>query len=303
MINPIKFFTTTEYTVAYRFSDKSIFEDTDTPFTVFSSPEKYWIADPFIFMYEDTPYVFVEVFDKTKNYAAIGCSKVVNGKMSQPEIIIDDGTHMSYPDVFEMNGKIYMIPENCANSKIRIFECEHFPDKWVELTTVTDKPYYDTTIWKNQKGETLLFASLASGELYGSDLYLLKTDKNFCVISEKLITEDNRFSRQGGKVIESSGELYRVSQDCSGMEYGKALNIMKINNSDFDNYEEAPFKTFTVKSFNYDKKIRFKQGVHTYNRCGNMDIIDLKIGIFSFKCFFDKVRFAKDFLLSFLKKS
>lgn len=303
MINPVKFFTTTEYTVAYRFSDKNIFDDADTPFIVFSPPEELWIADPFLFVYENVPYVFVEVFDKAKNYASIGCSKIVDGKMTAPEIIIDDGTHMSYPDVFEMDGKIYMIPENCANSKIRIFECKHFPDQWVELTTISDKPYYDTTIWKNQNGETLLFASLASGELYGSNLYLLKTENNLCVSDEKLITEDNRFSRQGGNVIEIDGDLYRVSQDCSGMEYGKALNIMKINNGGFDDYSETYFKTFNVKSFNYDKKIRFKQGVHTYNRQGNVDIIDLKIGIFSFKCFFDKVRFAKDFLLSILKKS
>ena len=123
MINLSRFFTKTEYTVAYRFSENGLLKNSKTPFKVLKlNNPNYWYADPFICKYNDDFYVFMEVFQYDKGYAGIGYSKLINGVLSEPKIVIDTGYHMSFPMIVEYEGKLLMIPETCAVNKIQVFE-------------------------------------------------------------------------------------------------------------------------------------------------------------------------------------
>ena len=48
---------------------------------------------------------------------------------------INLGYHMSYPQIVEEDGEIYMIPETVANKRLEVFHCVGFPDKWELFAT------------------------------------------------------------------------------------------------------------------------------------------------------------------------
>lgn len=305
MYNITRLFTKTEYTVAYRFSKDGLFEDTSTPFrTLKLSDPNYWYADPFICKFNDEYYVFMEVFMNDKGYAGIGYSKLINGKLTKPEIVIDSGYHMSFPSIYEYNGKLIMIPETCAKDLIQIFECTDFPKKWEPASIISDnKTFYDSVLFKNDD-KYYLFSSQPTDVMYGSKLFLISLNEqngSFSVSDIKPISEDNKVSREAGKNILHNGKLYRVAQDCSNKDYGHALEFLEIQELGPDKYSEQHIQEITTSDIRTASHVRGIAGVHTYNRENDFEVIDLKLCTFSFKSTIQKIKIIFGMIIDKLK--
>jgi hypothetical protein len=81
------------------------------------------------------------------------------------------------------------------------------------------------------------------------------------------ISNDVRWARCGGSVIQDAGKLFRVSQDCSnGYGYSVSFNEFKLSAT---TYEETPVSTLAP-----DPKRFGIYGVHTFNRAGDWEVID-----------------------------
>lgn len=306
MYNISRMFTKTEYTIAYRFSKNGLLDDSSTPFDVLKlSDPDYWYADPFICTYDDEYYVFMEVFMKNKGYAGLGYSKLVNGSLTEPKIVIDTGYHMSFPSIYKYNGKLIMIPETCEKRSIQIFECIDFPEKWEPVSCIVqNEAFYDTVLFDNDE-RYCLFTAKPTNEMYGSKLYIMSLEEKdgfFSVSESAVISDDYKISREAGKNLHHNGKVYRVAQDCSNKEYGHALEFLEIDNADVANYAEHHVKEITVSDIKTATRVRGAAGIHTYNRENDFEVIDLKLCTFSFSTMLKKIGIVFGMIINKIKR-
>ena len=90
----------------------------ETPYEIVETPQKTWIADPFLFEHKGEHYLFVEIYDELAEKAGIGYYHFENGVPKYKGVIISNPYHMSYPCVFVYKDNIYMIPETSGNNTI-----------------------------------------------------------------------------------------------------------------------------------------------------------------------------------------
>lgn len=70
-----------------------------------------FVADPFIYIQDDIIYLFYETKNPVTMQGDIGVAKSTDkGATWEPlGIALDEGWHLSYPNVFDYNGQIYML--------------------------------------------------------------------------------------------------------------------------------------------------------------------------------------------------
>lgn len=264
------------YRVAFRKKGKhALLTDAVTPFKAIRNNWRYWVADPFVFEYDGETYIFAELFDYLRRRGVIGYSKLgSNGNFSRWKEIIVEPYHMSYPQIFEYDGEIYIVPETGSGRTLDMYRAVDFPDKWEKSVNLAkDVVFADTTLL-NRGGK---FYALACDmeRTKNSELVLFGVNENMKLCSTELgcVVNDPVTARAAGEMFEYGGKLMRVSQDCSE-EYGKRLNFLEVD-SDFSSYyREKTVKTVDVKDLNIIG-IKNPLRVHTYNSSENYEVIDV----------------------------
>ena len=109
--------------------------------------DKFW-ADPFVVSYNDEYFIFLEEFDYKLGKGHISYIKLDKlGKHSDAKKVLEKEYHLSYPYIFNYNGKLYMIPESNKNNTIDLYYCDEFPDKWVfKKTLINNINAHDTSL-------------------------------------------------------------------------------------------------------------------------------------------------------------
>lgn len=216
-------------------------------------------ADPFLFRYERVNWLFVET--KTlSGKGIVGCLKEVGGKWVWQGVALEEPCHLSYPQVFEEDGKIYMIPESCKRNPgdICLYEAIDFPLKWKKTKVLIDRPFADCTILKRNGHWYMACYNRPPdehAELWHSDK-LAGTWARHPACNE--ITQTRRLMRCGGYFIEREGNLYRVAQDCDGF-YGIRLWKVPVEELSPTSYREG------LASILIGELDRPKGMKHTYN--------------------------------------
>lgn len=288
MLNFFKRFYRTDYMIVYRFlkDDLDILKNTKKTFTVFNNNHKYWYADPILYKYNNTIYMFYEAYNKRKNRGEIGVATVTNNRIVNKKIIISEPFHMSYPFVFELNNKIYMIPETSSVKKLLLYECVYFPYEWkLSKELMNNVELSDATILKDSDKKLYLFVSkLYSTSPYKDELHLFTMDNEFILTPHKCnpIVTDNEFSRPAGKILEYNNKLIRVSQDCSNGGYGKAIKFNEIIKLSDSEYQETNISSLLPNQvfISFNKKLT---GTHTYARMDEFEVIDVRYSVFDIK--------------------
>ena len=235
--------------------------------------DRFW-ADPHVIFKDDKYFIFVEEYlYKTKlgRLAVLEVDK--KGRVGEPITILEKDYHLSYPNVFELDGKYYMIPETSANKTIDIYECVGFPHQWAfKMSLMTDIDAVDTTLlFHNDKW--WLFANVAEnkGSSKNDELFLYYADELFTTSwtahAQNPIISDTSCSRPAGKIFAYNERLYRPSQDCSGL-YGRGFNMAEIKELSEEVYEEDLVSTHYT---DWDDSLL---GVHCFNYQAGMTVID-----------------------------
>lgn len=290
MLRFFKRFYRTDYMIAYRVLNPGadLLNSSSTRFIPFKNNNKYWYADPLLYNQENKIYMFYEAFNKRKGLGEIGVAKVINNKIVDHKIILKESFHMSYPFVFNINDKIYMIPETSSIKKLLLYESVRFPDKWrLKKVLIDNVEFSDATILKHRDKLFLFVSKVLSPIPYKDELLLFTLEKNFRLIPHKRnpIITDNEYSRPAGRVLKYDNKLVRVSQDCSKGAYGKAIKFNEIINISTDDYQEKNIATILPEHIPIKTRKKFC-GTHTYSRCGNFEVIDLKYQVFDIKKLF-----------------
>ncbi|MCA1961283.1 MAG: glycosyltransferase family 4 protein [Desulfomonile sp.] len=228
-------------------------------------------ADPFGIVADTGLTVLFEDFDIRRGKAHISCVQIAaDGKMLPPQPVFVEPHHMSYPYLFQYDGKTYCVPETAHTGCIEIFEAVDFPLKWKKIATVGDNiAGLDTSIFRH---EGLWWAAFTERGT-GMDLNL------FLMYAEQLtgpwkpharnpVKTDIRSSRPAGTPFVHEGQLYRPAQD-SSETYGGRVRINRVTKLTPDEFHEEE-----AAIVGPDPLGPYPDGMHTVCAIGDITLVD-----------------------------
>ncbi len=237
--------------------------------------DRFW-ADPHV-VFEDNHYnIFLEEFEYAKNKGHITVLQMnKNGEIETMRKILEKPYHLSYPFVFKLDGKYFMIPETHSNHTIELYECVDFPFNWkfskylMKNIDAVDSTlfYYDEKWW--------LFTSVSKYDQIKTwdDQFLFYTDDlidgSWKPHPSNPIVSDIRKARSAGNIFLSNGDIIRPSQD-SSRGYGMGIVLNKID-FDEENYNETVLEILLP---DWNSQIT---GLHTIQHDSGLTVIDAKM--------------------------
>lgn len=236
-------------------------------------------ADPFGLEKEGKLYLFYEEYLKSADYAVLKCSILdKNLKILDDQIILDDGTHKSFPLVFQHLDNYYLMPESGYIDKLVVYEAVEFPFKWKEKAILLNFAVSDAII-KEIENRWFLFYCKSKTLNENEVLYMRVSDNLFCdwqSLEEKIVKEDLYDSRNAGDIVNFEQKYYRFAQNCKN-QYGESVVVNEIINFDFSIYNEK---------FILEKKLpSLNNGFHSLNATENFVLIDRRIYKYKLKSF------------------
>lgn len=233
-----------------------------------------WFADPFAFEYRGSQWLFVERMNRWRQVGSIAVGEIrEDGSVTKFKNIITEPFHLSYPNVFEYNGSVWMIPESGSNRDIRLYKATEFPFKWQFVKVLYHGAnFVDTSFLITDKDNGT--AIMNSYDWFKKKSYFFKFDlkkMEFNLLPDSPLMMNERC---GGNGFEINGKFFRVLQDCSE-QYGSRIILRNLDNLDFNqgNASDVSYAVIQPKHFSLDidKPI---DTCHTYNRSKKVEVID-----------------------------
>ena len=237
-----------------------------------------FIADPFLLKIGSNIKLLAESFDRNSDRASIVELNLGEMEMSPPSFrtAIDEGIHMSYPHVFEHEGRWYCTPEAYQKRCVALYVLgDQGVWSWV-TNLIQDFAAVDPTPFQYE-GRWWLFCANHDDEVE-SKLYLWHAPKLLGPWEQhpgNPIKMDVRSSRPAGRVFFFEGQLYRPAQD-SSLNYGGAITVNRVNRLTTREFSEEP-----VTHISPIMDSSYKRGVHTLVGLGPITVLDGNRLVFS----------------------
>lgn len=211
-----------------------------------SMPKEVFWADPFLFKKENKTYVFFENLSYCNMVGKISCGEVCKDSkkkfiLTNVKDVLVKEYHLSYPQIFEDNGEIFMIPETSTNKRIEVYRALNFPYEWELYSFAFEgESISDTTYFQDEEGKKWLFLNKNNG-LYIYQIEDLKFSKIF---QHKLnpISMNTKFSRNAGSIFKYNNDYIRPNQYNIKGVYGYGLRFSKILKLNLLEYLEEEIK-------------------------------------------------------------
>lgn len=191
-------------------------------------------ADPFVVVRGGVPYLFFET-TRRNGKGVIACTHLVGGRWIDDGIVLEQPTHLSYPQVFERDGAWFMIPESGASDETGLYRAADFPRKWEKVAAFFPGNHADSTLWIQDDGCYLFSLNhRPTGdvlELWCAD----RVEGPWTPHPKFVINASRRLSRPAGRCFAADGRLYRLAQDCNG-GYGKRVfrvPVLALSRTDY----------------------------------------------------------------------
>lgn len=239
-----------------------------------------YYADPFVVARGAEADIFVEELPYATGRGIISVFTLrADGSATTPRPVLETAHHLSYPQVFERGGSMWMLPECFASGGLTLYRAARYPDQWEPVAQLIDEPVHDATLFEH--GGKLWIAGTTQGpasarwgsswdslSLYWADTLLGPWTPH----RGNPVLIDAACARPAGEVFAAGGSLYRPVQDCS-RGYGAALGIVQITRLDDGGFGQAVVGRL---SFGAASGVL---GPHTLNRAkcagGVLETIDL----------------------------
>jgi hypothetical protein len=268
---PVRQKTVQHWKIAVRVGHEPLFESADSDISGFrriDPPKDHFWADPFVLEHQGKCWAFFEDYFYPKRRAGIACAEIfADGTLSTPEVCLESEHHFSYPHVFRCGDDLFMVPESVSYKSVDLYGCREFPTKWVREATLLEGRFVDTTIWQHD-GLWWLMTTRAEPDSRAGCLFLFYSESlvgDWKFHPTNPISTDIRNNRGAGNVFRSAGRLIRTSQSCCPI-YGYSFSFNEITELSQERYAEKQLRTITPWGE--------LCAVHTYNRAGNVEVID-----------------------------
>lgn len=238
------------------------------------NPECVYRADPFIHVSDESRILFFEEYCDRRKLGHL--SRVSLDASGRPDgevrMILQRAYHLSYPQILNVDGEHYMLPETSGNKTIELYKATAFPDEWaLHSVLMEDIDASDATLLQRD-GLWWLFANVKSHPAVSSQ------DECFLYFADDLegpwqahplnpVVSDCRTSRPGGAMIEKDGRLIRPTQDCT-YRYGYGLNFMEVTALTTTDYREVLLEHIPPRARSG------AIGIHTYAESGDIAFVD-----------------------------
>jgi hypothetical protein len=230
-------------------------------------------ADPFAIQHAGRSYIFCEEFPLATGKGVISVfAGQADMSFAQAETVLEEKHHLSYPMIFEDQGRIWMIPESGACGSVILYRCEEFPHRWAREAILLDGIVAsDPTLHKDERGYWLF---LTTTERFGSPsdrlsvYHARKLQGPWKPCGGQPTAIDPASSRPAGHMFRHGNSLYRPAQDCS-RSYGGAVVICKVEELTATTYAEVPVSRIAPGPTGP------LRGAHTFNRCGRLEVVDV----------------------------
>ncbi len=193
-------------------------------------------ADPFLFAHDDHLYLFYEVKTDHGHGTIHVQSMSLDGLWQDHGAVLVEPFHLSYPQVFILGSRIFMLPEAAQSGAVRLYEAKVFPHRWRHCATLIDAPLRDPTLMI-ANNETIII--LATTPDYNLRLYSTSGLYDHFSCQYSTVTKDRRIARGAGGIINIRGQLLRPVQDCSE-SYGKRLTFQLVTGFSNSEWIEKP---------------------------------------------------------------
>lgn len=240
----------------------------------FPRPEtSTFIADPFVVERDGVRAMLVEAFDYRVGRGVIDALVLDDDDRVVSRVpAIDRPTHLSFPFPVEIDGALYVVPENCAANEVALYRCTRFPDRWErEAALLPGEDGVDTMLflfegrwWAfgtryRQGSNVALYAHHAPAPHGPWTAHLLNP-----------IVCDVSSARPAGRPFVVDGALYRPGQDCTA-SYGGGIAIARI-----DVLSPSAYRETIVQRFAGHRSGRWKDGFHTVDFTRGSIVVDGK---------------------------
>lgn len=208
-------------------------------------PAKSIWSDPHLIVENDQTHVFFEELVLSENRGRIAWAVLTpTGFENEPQTVLEEDHHLSYPFVFKHQNDFYMVPETAARRTISLYKATSFPDQWERVSNIMDNiDAADSTLFKkdglwwlftngsshpsvDERDQLMLFYStdVLSGDWHPHPL-------------NPVVTGVDR-ARMAGPIYTKDGEWFRPSQ-YGATRYGFGINISKIHSLSTTEYKET----------------------------------------------------------------
>lgn len=200
-----------------------------------------FVADPFLLRVGDLWHMFFEVYNFDADRGEIAWATSKNGfAWTYQKIVLRESFHLSYPYVFEWQGRYYMIPETHQAESVRLYEARSFPTEWVCT---------DILLRGHRFNDSSIFSFADRWWLFSETNPTLAHDTLRLYHAENLrgpwqehprspIIQDNpHIARPAGRVVVVDNRILRLAQDCFPV-YGTKVRAFEITELTPSTYRE-----------------------------------------------------------------
>lgn len=193
------------------------------------------VADPFLFTFGGKLYLFYEVETDHGHGEIWARSLSETGEWIELGKVLSEDFHLSYPQVFQHEGKIYMLSEAAQSGSVLLYEAIDFPTTWKLSATLVNAPLRDPTLLPAD-GDGHGF--LATTVDYQLKLFRSSVIEGPFSDAGLIVSKDPAVSRCAGSILMIDGEYFRPAQDCSEF-YGARIQLLRLTGATQRSYHET----------------------------------------------------------------
>jgi hypothetical protein len=188
-----------------------------------------WFADPFILEVTNSEIIVLveEWYDPIQRGRI---SKLTIDKdtfeLKSLKVMIDDGSHMSFPAIERRNKDVYIHPENCVTGKLKTYRYNESKDCFEKEEVLCEEPLTDSVI-TDMFGQKYMFSTKIP-DANGKELGIYSWDSTRCRYSlhDTYFFKEN-IARMAGNFFKYKDKVYRPGQVCI-KSYGDAVSLQQV---------------------------------------------------------------------------
>lgn len=278
------------YTIAYRRRDGHTLRDSDLlAFDRIPYDDTFWYADPILTTYRGEEILLMESFDMRTQLGSIACARFgEDGKLSAPQVIIQEPYHMSFPMVFYWQDALYMIPETCGNRSLNLYRCRGEITEWslVKSFPVKERLVDTVVIACHEDCVELICSALQDGDAFNNKwqkFRIVREEEDYRLEADEAFNAGTDYDyghRMAGSLITEGDRQILPTQESTLVDYGAYLYLKDFSGRDITDL--PVLKKVTVDNIllpDVDQKEQI--GVHSYALSSNYEVVDMRYFCFS----------------------
>ena len=237
-------------------------------------------ADPFGLVMGDVLHVFVELFDYRNKHGVIERHELglPDLRWRSSRVVLSRPFHLSYPNVFEHGGEVYMLPESARANEIALYRAvDRSLDRWERVCALIDGvPGVDASVIKHEDRWWMFYSILGRGGRDQRELHAAHAPSlmgPWHPLGSNPVRVDLAAARPAGHPFhDTRGAVVLPLQDSSG-GYGSALQLCRLETLD---PSLVRFEADAIRLTGDLVSDEYAQGLHTASGCGPYTLIDVK---------------------------